>query len=79
MRDKRLVEFAKSMRREMTEPEKLLWHQLRAKREHVRAAWSVCSISTGIRRTDTRRAHFLPTRKARLAAGRQQLSRRACP
>ena len=32
MRDKRLVEFAKSMRREMTEPEKLLWHQLRAKR-----------------------------------------------
>jgi very-short-patch-repair endonuclease len=32
MRDKRLVEFAKSMRREMTEPEKRLWHQLRAKR-----------------------------------------------
>ena len=32
MRDKRLVAFAKSMRREMTEPEKLLWHQLRAKR-----------------------------------------------
>ncbi len=32
MRDKRLVEFAKSMRREMMEPEKLLWHQLRAKR-----------------------------------------------
>ena len=32
MRDKRLVGFAKSMRREMTEPEKLLWHELRAKR-----------------------------------------------
>ena len=32
MRDKRLVEFAKSMRREMTESEKLLWHELRAKR-----------------------------------------------
>ena len=31
MRDKRLVEFAKSIRREMTEPEKHLWHQLRAK------------------------------------------------
>jgi very-short-patch-repair endonuclease len=32
MRDPRLVEFAKSMRREMTEPEKRLWYQLRAKR-----------------------------------------------
>ena len=32
MRDKRLLEFAKSMRREMTEPEKRLWHQLRAQR-----------------------------------------------
>jgi very-short-patch-repair endonuclease len=32
MRDRRLVEFAKQMRREMTEPEKQLWLQLRAKR-----------------------------------------------
>ena len=32
MRDPRLIDFARSMRREMTEPEKLLWHQLRAKR-----------------------------------------------
>ncbi len=32
MRDPRLIEFAKSMRREMTEPEKRLWYQLRAKR-----------------------------------------------
>jgi very-short-patch-repair endonuclease len=32
MRDQRLVEFAKGMRREMTEPEKKLWYQLRAKR-----------------------------------------------
>ena len=32
MRDTRLVEFAKSMRREMTEPETRLWLQLRAKR-----------------------------------------------
>jgi very-short-patch-repair endonuclease len=32
MRDRRLIEFAKGMRREMTEPEKRLWHQLRAKR-----------------------------------------------
>ena len=32
MRDPRLIEFARSMRREQTEPEKRLWHQLRAKR-----------------------------------------------
>ena len=32
MRDRRLIEFAKEMRREMTEPEKMLWFQLRAKR-----------------------------------------------
>jgi very-short-patch-repair endonuclease len=32
MRDPRLIEFAKHMRREMTEPEKRLWYQLRAKR-----------------------------------------------
>ena len=32
MRDRRLVEFAKAMRREMTEPELRMWHQLRAKR-----------------------------------------------
>ena len=32
MRDPRLIEFARSMRREMAEPEKRLWHQLRAKR-----------------------------------------------
>jgi very-short-patch-repair endonuclease len=32
MRDPRLVEFAKAMRREMTEPEKRLWYELRAKR-----------------------------------------------
>jgi very-short-patch-repair endonuclease len=32
MRDPRLIEFARSMRREMTEPEKRLWLQLRAKR-----------------------------------------------
>jgi very-short-patch-repair endonuclease len=32
MRGRRLVEFAKQMRREMTEPEKQLWLQLRAKR-----------------------------------------------
>ncbi len=32
MRDPRLLDFAQSMRREMTEPEKRLWYQLRAKR-----------------------------------------------
>jgi very-short-patch-repair endonuclease len=32
MRDRRLMEFAKAMRREMTEPEKRLWYQLKAKR-----------------------------------------------
>ncbi len=32
MRDPRLVEFAKAMRREMTGPEREVWHQLRAKR-----------------------------------------------
>jgi very-short-patch-repair endonuclease len=32
MRDPRLVEFAKAMRRDMTEPERRLWEQLRAKR-----------------------------------------------
>ena len=32
MRDPRLIDFAKQMRREMTEPEKRLWYQLRAKR-----------------------------------------------
>jgi very-short-patch-repair endonuclease len=32
MRDPRLIEFARNMRREMTEPEKRLWYQLRAKR-----------------------------------------------
>ena len=32
MRDRRLTEFARSMRREQTEPEKRLWNQLRAKR-----------------------------------------------
>ena len=32
MRDPRLVEFAKAMRREMTEPERRLWYELRAKR-----------------------------------------------
>ena len=32
MRDPRLIEFAKQMRREMTEPEKRLWYALRAKR-----------------------------------------------
>lgn len=32
MRDPRLVNFAKSMGREMTEPERRLWEQLRAKR-----------------------------------------------
>ena len=32
MRDRRLIEFAKSMRREMTEPETRLWFELRAKR-----------------------------------------------
>ncbi|MFC4292325.1 endonuclease domain-containing protein [Sphingorhabdus arenilitoris] len=32
MRDPQLTEFARSMRREMTEPEKTLWYQLRAKR-----------------------------------------------
>ena len=32
MRDRRLVEFAKSMRREMTVPERKLWYQLRASR-----------------------------------------------
>jgi len=32
MRDPRLVAFAKSMRREMTEPETRIWFQLRAKR-----------------------------------------------
>jgi very-short-patch-repair endonuclease len=34
MRDRRLIEFAKQMRREMTEPEKKLWFELRAKRFH---------------------------------------------
>ncbi len=32
MRDPRLVDFAKSMRREMSEPERRLWEILRAKR-----------------------------------------------
>ncbi|MEQ1724450.1 MAG: DUF559 domain-containing protein, partial [Sphingopyxis sp.] len=32
MRDPRLIEFARDMRREMTEPELRLWFQLRAKR-----------------------------------------------
>ncbi len=32
MRDRRLVEFAKQVRREVTEPERLLWFKLRAKR-----------------------------------------------
>jgi very-short-patch-repair endonuclease len=32
MRDPRLISFARSMRREQTEPEKRLWNQLRAKR-----------------------------------------------
>ena len=32
MRDPRLMEFARSMRRELTEPERRLWHQLRGKR-----------------------------------------------
>ena len=32
MRDPRLIEFARSNRRELTEPEKRLWYQLRAKR-----------------------------------------------
>ncbi len=32
MRDPRLVAFAKAMRREMTEPERRVWQQLRAKR-----------------------------------------------
>ncbi len=32
MRDPRLVAFAKSMRREMTEPETRIWFQLRAER-----------------------------------------------
>ncbi|MEY4269897.1 MAG: hypothetical protein RLZZ58_1113, partial [Pseudomonadota bacterium] len=32
MRDQRLIAFARAMRREMTEPEKRLWYQLRAKR-----------------------------------------------
>jgi very-short-patch-repair endonuclease len=32
MRDPRLVEYAKQMRREMTEPEMKLWFELRAKR-----------------------------------------------
>jgi very-short-patch-repair endonuclease len=32
MRDPRLTEFARAMRREQTEPEKRLWYQLRAKR-----------------------------------------------
>ena len=32
MRDPRLVEFAKTMRIEMTEPERRLWERLRAKR-----------------------------------------------
>ncbi len=32
MRDPRLIEFARVNRREMTEPEKRLWYQLRAKR-----------------------------------------------
>ncbi len=32
MRDPRLTEFARANRREMTEPEKRLWHQMRAKR-----------------------------------------------
>jgi very-short-patch-repair endonuclease len=32
VRDPRLIEFAKSMRREVTEPERRLWEQVRAKR-----------------------------------------------
>jgi very-short-patch-repair endonuclease len=32
MRDPRLTEFAKGMRREMTEPERRLWYKLRAQR-----------------------------------------------
>ena len=32
MRDPRLIEFAKQMRREMTAAEKRLWHEIRAKR-----------------------------------------------
>jgi very-short-patch-repair endonuclease len=32
VRDPRLIEFAKIMRREMTEPERRLWYQVRAKR-----------------------------------------------
>lgn len=32
MRDAASLEYAKSMRRELTEPEKRLWYQLRAKR-----------------------------------------------
>ena len=32
MRDKRLIEFARSMRRDMTEPEIRIWLKLRAKR-----------------------------------------------
>ena len=32
MRDPRLIEFARENRRNMTEPEKRLWYQLRAKR-----------------------------------------------
>jgi very-short-patch-repair endonuclease len=34
LRDPRLIEFAKQMRREMTEPEKRLWFELRAGRFH---------------------------------------------
>ena len=32
MRDPRLIEYAKQMRREMTEPEERLWFEIRAKR-----------------------------------------------
>lgn len=32
MRDPRLIKFARAMRRELTEPEKRLWYELRAKR-----------------------------------------------
>lgn len=32
MRDRRLIEFAKAMRREMTEPERRIWTEVRAHR-----------------------------------------------
>lgn len=32
MRDRRLLEFAKTMRREMTEPERRVWNEVRAHR-----------------------------------------------